>query len=513
MRPWFPTPYPDEVLYSVVARYHLSSGNPFFRQTIGELFGESKTALPQRLNVLADRVPELPFEQMLLDHTLYPYYMAFASEKNERAVYAWAKEGKAGSIDAFFGQYGSACCPEHLRFCPECYAEEIRQYGEGYWHRIHQTPGVLYCQRHHRPLVETCVPYLIRDRQTAAAAIPENLFPAVYPAPLSPLGRQQAIQIAEDIGFLYSHYERVRSAFARHQYSFRNLYLHELRRRGLAADGGSLRLEKYRSTFLDFFDPDLLKVLKVGFDHTTVRPWIISICRSGQKAHFPLHHILMARFLYGGLKRLTEQAESARPEDVAPPKHVVRHVAHEEEKRAVYRHRWLTTCAAHPGANQNEIRKADEAAYTWLNRHDKKWLRRHPEERKTRGGNKTFADWEDRDHQFSGRIAPAAERLRTRPGKPVQITASKLMIEAGCGRLPADVRKKLPMTELEIRKCAEDSTAFRLRKIRWAEQELCARGEPAIKWRILKLAGIRDQDWDAVWEAYTARTEGYCGIA
>ena len=69
------------------------------------------------------------------------------------------------------------------------------------------------------------------------------------------------------------------------------------------------------------------------------------------------------------------------------------------------------------------------------------------------------------------------------------------------------------MTELEIGKYAEDSTAFRLRKIHWAERELCARGEPAVRWRILKLAGIRDQDWDAVWEAYTARTEGYCGIA
>ena len=34
----FPTPYPDELLYSVVARYHVRSGNKSFRQTHEELF-------------------------------------------------------------------------------------------------------------------------------------------------------------------------------------------------------------------------------------------------------------------------------------------------------------------------------------------------------------------------------------------------------------------------------------------------------------------------------------------
>lgn len=69
--------------------------------------------------------------------------------------------------------------------------------------------------------------------------------------------------------------------------------------------------------------------------------------------------------------------------------------------------------------------------------------------------------------------------------------------------------KKLPLTEQEIQKCAEDNTAFRFRKMRWAERELCARGEPAVKWRILKLAGIRDEDWDTIWDLYTSQTDGH----
>lgn len=216
----------------------------------------------------------------------------------------------------------------------------------------------------------------------------------------------------------------------------------------------------------------------------------------------------MARFLYGGLENLIEQAENSCPEDFAVSKRNIAPVADEEQKKEIYRNRWLAACAANPGAAQNEIRKTAESVYTWLNRHDKEWLRHRPEERKPRGGNKTFADWEARDLRLSKQIAPAAQRLRDRPGKPVQVTMTKLLTEAGSGRLPAKVREKLPMTMRELTRHVEDNTAFRLRKIAWAERELTLRGEPAVKWRILKLAGIRDEDWDALWDAYTSQGKG-----
>ena len=42
----------------------------------------------------------------------------------------------------------------------------------------------------------------------------------------------------------------------------------------------------------------------------------------------------------------------------------------------------------------------------------------------------------------------------------------------------------------------------RLRKLAWAERELTACGEPISKWKLMKLAGIRDEDWDSCWETY-----------
>ena len=114
----FPAPYPDEVLYSVVARYHLSSGNPIFRQTMDELFGVKKTALsmvlPQRLNVLADRVPSLPFERLLLEHTMYPYYMAFTSLKMKRPFTPGQKRGRLGALMGFSASMALPAAARHI---------------------------------------------------------------------------------------------------------------------------------------------------------------------------------------------------------------------------------------------------------------------------------------------------------------------------------------------------------------------------------------------------------------
>jgi transposase len=46
-----------------------------------------------------------------------------------------------------------------LRWCPICQGEALANFGEMYWRRAHQPPGVLICVDHQEPLCETAVPY------------------------------------------------------------------------------------------------------------------------------------------------------------------------------------------------------------------------------------------------------------------------------------------------------------------------------------------------------------------
>ena len=61
MLAYFPAIYPNELLYSVLARYHLHMGLPPVALTLESLFGNRKTVaafdLPGNLQALADRIP------------------------------------------------------------------------------------------------------------------------------------------------------------------------------------------------------------------------------------------------------------------------------------------------------------------------------------------------------------------------------------------------------------------------------------------------------------------------
>lgn len=43
---FFPTPYPDELLYSLVARYHNRSGNECISYTLQELYNTKRLTAP-----------------------------------------------------------------------------------------------------------------------------------------------------------------------------------------------------------------------------------------------------------------------------------------------------------------------------------------------------------------------------------------------------------------------------------------------------------------------------------
>ncbi|MBD2451001.1 TniQ family protein [Nostoc sp. FACHB-152] len=85
MLSFFPTLYPDELLYSTLARYHIRSGNKSFKQTDLELFGYSsqqicKITLTNNLNYLVKNFPlrsQQKVENLLQNHTLYPFYATF----------------------------------------------------------------------------------------------------------------------------------------------------------------------------------------------------------------------------------------------------------------------------------------------------------------------------------------------------------------------------------------------------------------------------------------------------
>uniref|UniRef100_UPI00140E4E31 TniQ family protein n=1 Tax=Enterocloster aldenensis TaxID=358742 RepID=UPI00140E4E31 len=150
---YFPTPYPDELWYSVLCRYHIRTGNHTHLTTIKELFsGKSYAAMGSFFpnNILYEVIQQLPegtfdIEDVALNHTLFKYSFRFQPREKKMEMLKLIKEGrsafpmKLSEVEQKFPK---------IKICPICMKEDKEKYGESYWHLSHQIPLVNICHKH-----------------------------------------------------------------------------------------------------------------------------------------------------------------------------------------------------------------------------------------------------------------------------------------------------------------------------------------------------------------------------
>jgi len=151
MLPYFPTPYPDELWYSVLCRFHIRSCNK--SMLLNRSSEEPFFLFPNRsiFNIL-QTLPEDVFDvkKLVINLTLFPYFCRIKPfEEKQRLLESVSQEKQ---VD--FGWKTTPRTKQTLRYCPICQKEEVDRYGESYWHREHQLPFMTVCPRHHCRLIE-----------------------------------------------------------------------------------------------------------------------------------------------------------------------------------------------------------------------------------------------------------------------------------------------------------------------------------------------------------------------
>lgn len=153
---FFPRAYPDEALYSICARYSEMVSYPSKSAINVELFGTPffvvDTQLPSHLGWLAKALPSnSPYTvDALIDrHTLLPFYAPFLPPSKVQKIRKLMSRDNGVSIRILAGITSSKVQPPNwLNFCPICVKEDKERFGECYWHRLHQAPGVKVCPIH-----------------------------------------------------------------------------------------------------------------------------------------------------------------------------------------------------------------------------------------------------------------------------------------------------------------------------------------------------------------------------
>ena len=160
---FFPEIYPDELLYSQIARYHAHSGYSNLVFTMTDIYKNANLTFPS-VEFVNQYTPDAmqwitknkSWEMITEQHTMYPAYIRFLPI--QRKI-----EAVNGVIHCDGNWKKLMCLPilnekRFLRYCPECALEDRKTYGETYWHREHQISRIRICSRHHCFLESSDIP-------------------------------------------------------------------------------------------------------------------------------------------------------------------------------------------------------------------------------------------------------------------------------------------------------------------------------------------------------------------
>ena len=149
-----PKAYPDELIYSVLARAYVADGYMIYREFAEDIFKDKRNEPSYEFtgNLKNDVLQQLcvsygvnDLNEVIRRGTQFPYYTRFYPKQRRDAAYeALITSGKVGDII----RLTTAKEQRFFRYCPLCVAEDRRKYGETYWHRAHQMKGVHCCGVH-----------------------------------------------------------------------------------------------------------------------------------------------------------------------------------------------------------------------------------------------------------------------------------------------------------------------------------------------------------------------------
>jgi hypothetical protein len=286
-----------------------------------DLFGNSSVSatldLPSHLDALVDNLPrscQLSADELIIKHTMYPFYAPFLTSDKSKQLLDSMKGSNGGSIHSQTGIMASSIrVPQFLRYCPQCIAEDMNKYGEYYWHRLHQIPGVLVCAQHRQPLIDSKVMIPAFNKHEYYPASPEVCGILRISKAYDELFLNQLIRIAQDIEWIVNNIIP-----AKEENWYRECYIAILKEKGLATTNGRVYQNDFLNSFLNFYSKELLEAIQSPVDRNNSSYWLVSIVRKHRKAFHPLRHILIINYLAGSSKEFFKNNPCYKPFGEAP---------------------------------------------------------------------------------------------------------------------------------------------------------------------------------------------------
>lgn len=295
---FIPSPYPDELFYSICSRYHKWSRNPHMKATINDLFYpriiRPSMHFPTGLSLFYEN--QLPNSVLVPDfiiqnHSFFPLYKPFLSKDRAEKVKT-EMSGLSTSLHRVVGYDKDSQRLTYLRYCKDCISENIKMYGEPYWHRIHQEYGVKVCPHHNSWLYESKVKAVnIGTGNQGLIALEEECLNKGRILDNNEKNKHLYLKISKDVYWLLNHNNS-------------NIELNDVKKRlrtylkiaGFITDYGVIKKEFYVS-FRDYYSNEFLEIFDSFVDVDNRKSWLAKMVLNVQSYFKPLRFILILNFL------------------------------------------------------------------------------------------------------------------------------------------------------------------------------------------------------------------------
>lgn len=483
----FPRPYPDELLYSTVARAGIHMGLSSPKQLLDEVFGDrcvvATSDLSSSLAHITRHYPNQAFtvEKLAYAHTLFPLYAPFIPEERRRRCLRLIAGKARGAPHLALGVAASRIRQaRHLNVCPKCVAEQLTIYGEPYWARRWQVRGAECCPGH-GTLVETKVKRYGDHRHAFQALSPDQIL-TTKQEPCAPEQECVARQIMELLAQPPMHSPRFGQ--------WTRFYL------SLARDRGYTRGK--------VVDHDAIwgRVLFVWngswLDALGLRPpgnspeWLKAFFRRHRKAVSYLEHLIVLQTLlepgwtFGDVFRRVSRLSDFRPKT----QNVILNSCLTDQDLSKKRREWKACVILHGPKRCRD--NGGGALYATLYRNDREWLlrtnRQHPAPVRKRT---TSVDWGVRDSTLFAELCDLWV-CRTEEPSPRRSQGWYLAQLGGVSTIRGNL-DKLPCTANFLAAYSESVEQYQARRIRLAIRTLSESGLPLKRWEILRAAGLSEE--------------------
>lgn len=209
--------------------------------------------------------------------------------------------------------------PPVLRCCISCVREDRERFGETYWHRIHQTPGVIICPVH-REMLQIGQTFetprrLGKDRSAYYVAEGECEKSTIVPLERTSQDQSVILEVARDLEWLLRN-NRCHPGPSK----LADWYRTELVDQKLAASvSQAVDTQAVHDAFYRRFPDSALDALGVSVDVSVRRDWLTRIFQKRGEVQIPLHHVLFMRSLgYSAESFLQKYGQKPAPKRPGP---------------------------------------------------------------------------------------------------------------------------------------------------------------------------------------------------